>query len=131
MCASSVPSAVAPRFHEVNHKCTKYNTDNIPALDSVNTEVCAQLFVWLSRFKYIAPTMNDVRFFFLLWNVCEAHDRFFGASGDPNGIVKPFAPIMAREEELEDPLTWVVLIVEPTVAVGLSNFLVRQSAALH
>ena len=38
---------------------------------------------------------------------------------------------MAREEQLEDPLTWIILIVQPTVAVSLSNFLLRQSAALH
>ena len=124
-------ASVAHRFHEVNHKCTKYNADDIPALEGVNSEACEHLFVWLSHFKYIAPTMNDVRFFFLLWNVCEAHNRYLGAGGDPAGILKPSAPTMAREEQLEDPLTWIILIVEPTVAVSLSNFLLRQSAALH
>ena len=69
-------AAVAHRFHEVNHKCTKYNVDNVPTLDGVNSEACEQLFVWLSRFKYSAPTINDVRFVFLLWNVCEAHNHY-------------------------------------------------------
>ena len=124
-------ASIAHRFHEVNHKCTKYNADDIPALDGVNSEACGQLFVWLLRFKYIAPTMNDAQLFFLLWNVCEAHNRYLGAGGDPAGILKPFAPALAREEQLQDPLTWIILIVEPTLAVILSNFLLRQSAALH
>ena len=124
-------ASVAHRFQEVNHKCTKYNADDIPALDGTNSEACEQLFVWSSRFKYIAPTMNDVRFFFLLWNVCQAHNRYLGAGGDPAGSLKPSAPTKAREEQLQDPLTWFILIVEPTVADSLSNFLLRQSAAFH
>ena len=32
--------SVAPGFHEVDHKCTKYNLDDIPALEAVNSEVC-------------------------------------------------------------------------------------------
>ena len=123
-------ACVAHRFHEVNHKGTKYNAHDIPALDGVNSEASEQLFAWLSRFKYFAPTMNNVRFFFLLWNVCEAHNRYLGAQGNLAGILKHAAPSMACEELLQDPLLWTILFVEPTVAVSLSNFLPRQSAAL-
>ena len=129
-CMDAGSASGAHRFHEMNHKCTKYNADDISAFDSVSSEVCEQLLVWLSRFKYIAPTMNDVRFF-LPWNVCEAHNRYLGAGGNPACILKLSAPTMAREKQLEDLLTWIILIVEPTVAVSLWNFPLRQSAALH
>ena len=76
-------ASVAHWFHKVNHECTKYNADDIRPLDGDNSEACEQLMVWLSRFRYIAPTMNDVRFFFLPRNVCEAHNRYLGGRGRP------------------------------------------------
>lgn len=41
----------------------------------VNTEVCEQLFSWLSRFSYMTKHMNRWRFLFIMLYVIDNHNR--------------------------------------------------------
>ena len=41
----------------------------------VNTEVCEQLFSWLSRFAHMTKHMNRWRFLFIMLYVIENHNQ--------------------------------------------------------
>ncbi|KAK3733841.1 hypothetical protein QZH41_008639, partial [Actinostola sp. cb2023] len=67
------------KFHFKNHvdrwcktNCNPYNCD---ALKDVNTEVCEQLFSWLSGFSRITKHMNRWRFIFLMLYILDNHNE--------------------------------------------------------
>jgi len=67
------------RFHFKNHidvwcrqHCNPHTSEN---LQNVNTEVCEQLFSWLSKFGSITKHMNRYRFLFLMLYVLDNHNE--------------------------------------------------------
>lgn len=67
------------RFHFKNHidgwcrqHCNPLTSAN---LQNVNTEVCEQLFSWLSKFSAITKHMNRYRFLFLMLYVLDNHNE--------------------------------------------------------
>jgi len=70
---------VVDRFHFKNHvdswckqNCNPYSSDD---LQEVNTEVCEQLFAWLSRFPHMTKHMNRWRFLFIILYVLDNHNE--------------------------------------------------------
>lgn len=67
------------RFHFKNHVdgwCRTYcNPLKSETLKGVNTEVCEQLFSWLSKFSHISKHMNRWRFLFLILYVLDCHNE--------------------------------------------------------
>ncbi|CAH3188247.1 unnamed protein product [Porites lobata] len=66
-------------FHFANHtdkwckkNCNPYKTAN---LEDVITEVCEQLFSWLSRFSHITKHINKWRFLFLMLYLLDNHNE--------------------------------------------------------
>ncbi|CAH3141983.1 unnamed protein product [Porites evermanni] len=87
---------VVDKFHFPNHvdrwcktNCNPYNTKCFNCLSNencltpflfdffrdVNTEVCEQLFSWLSRFSIITKHMNRWRFLFLMSYLLDQHNE--------------------------------------------------------
>lgn len=70
---------VCDKFHFKNHTdtwCKKNcNPMKSPNLQNVNTEVCEQLFSWLSRFSRITKHMNRWRFLFLMLYILDCHNE--------------------------------------------------------
>lgn len=72
-------SLVCDKFHFRNHTdrwCkTNCNPFTSTDLENVNTEVCEQLFSWLSRFAHITKHMNRWRFLFLMLYILDCHNE--------------------------------------------------------
>lgn len=72
-------SMVVDKFHFKNHvdkwckaHCNPYDHEE---LKDVNTEVCEQLFSWLSRFAPMSKHMNQWRFLFLILYLIDQHNE--------------------------------------------------------
>lgn len=70
---------VCDKFHFKNHtdswckrNCNPYDSS---ILQNVNTEVCEQLFSWLSKFAPITKHMNRWRFMFLMYYLVDSHNE--------------------------------------------------------
>lgn len=58
VCICPITYKVCMWRAQVNHKCTGYEADRLPGLIGVNTEVCEQLFKWLSRCVSVRCMLN-------------------------------------------------------------------------
>ena len=143
-------SIAIDRFHQSNHKCSGYEASRLHQLINVNSESCEQLFRcdsggvcmymgmdgcflfrWLSRFRFSANHMNEESFLFFLINVCEGHNRWVLSGRDVQAITAS-APCAGTYEHVpENPMMWVVTVLESPPAATLAMFLANSPHHLH
>jgi hypothetical protein len=72
---------IVDRCHFITHKdshiyCKENcNPDNFEDLKNVNTESCEQANYWFSGYKHSTKHMNDIRFYFFNYVICNEYNK--------------------------------------------------------
>lgn len=97
----------------------------------VNGEVCEQTFNWTSRFRFNFSKMNADSFDFFSVQVTWGRNRWFLGGRTPSAITRAQACIAAREERLDEPLSWIVCVDQLPATTRLGNLLTAMAPELN